>query len=105
KQVLRSDNILVDFMTGSHDAFVIEDADYLLQPRTEGNADLHRFLMVADGAVRAEGRKLLFTTNVPNAGAIDDALLRPGRCFAALAVRRLTAEEGGRLALRLCDGD
>lgn len=105
KQVLRSDGIFVDFVTGSHDAFVIEDADYLLQPRSEGNADLHRFLMVADGVVRAEGRKLLFTTNVPNAGSIDDALLRPGRCFAAVTVRRLTLEEGGLLAERLCGGD
>lgn len=105
KQVLRSDSIFVEFVTGSHDAFVIEDADYLLQPRTEGNADLHRFLMVADGVVRADGRKLLFTTNVPNAGAIDEALLRPGRCFAAVTVRRLTRDEGYRLALRLCDGD
>lgn len=105
RKVLTSDGIFVDFVTGSHDAFVIEDADYLLQPRTEGNADLHRFLMVADGVVRAEGRKLLFTTNVPNRGAIDEALLRPGRCFATVTVRRLTTDEGRRLALRLCDGD
>jgi hypothetical protein len=105
KSVLRSDGIFVDFVTGAHDAFVIEDADYLLQPRTEGNADLHRFLMVADGVVRAAGRKLLFTTNVPNAGAIDEALLRPGRCFAAVNVRRLTRDEGARLATRLCGGD
>jgi hypothetical protein len=105
KGVLKSDSIFVDFVTGTHDAFVIEDADYLLQPRTEGNADLHRFLMVADGVVRSTGRKLVFTTNVPNAGAIDEALLRPGRCFAAVNVRRLTREEGGRLALRLCEGD
>ncbi len=105
KQVLKSDNIFVDFMTGPHDAFVIEDADYLLQPRTEGNEDLHRFLMIADGVVRAEGRKLLFTTNVPNAGALDEALLRPGRCFATVNVRRLTVDEGRRLAARLCAGD
>jgi len=105
RKVLTSDTIFVDFVTGSHDAFVIEDADYLLQPRSDGNADLHRFLMVADGVVRAEGRRMVFTTNVPNAGAIDEALLRPGRCFAAVNVRRLTREEGGRLALRLCEGD
>jgi energy-coupling factor transporter ATP-binding protein EcfA2 len=105
KQVLKSDGIFVDFVTGSHDAFVIEDADYLLQPRTEGNQDLHRFLMVADGVVRADGRKLLFTTNVPNAGAIDEALLRPGRCFASTAIRRLIVEEGRLLATRLCGGD
>lgn len=101
KQVLKTDNIFVDFMTGTHDAFVIEDADYLLQPRTEGNEELHRFLMVADGVMRASGRKMLFTTNVPNAGAIDEALLRPGRCFANVDIRRLTPEEAHRLAARL----
>jgi energy-coupling factor transporter ATP-binding protein EcfA2 len=100
-QVLKSDGIFVDFVTGSHDAFVIEDADYLLQPRSDGNLDLHRFLMVADGVVRAGGRKLVFTTNLPNAGAIDDALLRPGRCFATLTIRRLSVEEARRLARRL----
>lgn len=104
KQVLKSDNIFVDFMTGTHDAFVIEDADYLLQPRTEGNQDLHRFLMVADGVVRASGRKMLFTTNVPNAGAIDEALLRPGRCFANVDIRRLTPAEARLLAIRLAGG-
>lgn len=42
---------------------------------------------------------------MPNAGAIDEALLRPGRCFATVTVRRLTQEEGRGLALRLCGGD
>ena len=105
KTVLRSDGLFVDFVTGTHDAFVIEDADHLLQPRTDGNLDLHRFLMVADGVVRAQGRKLLFTTNLPNLGAIDEALLRPGRCFASVVVRPLVLAEVQRLALRLSDGD
>lgn len=105
KTVLRSDGLFVDFVTGTHDAFVIEDADHLLQPRTDGNLDLHRFLMVADGVVRAQGRKLLFTTNLPNLGAIDEALLRPGRCFASVVVRPLVLGEVQRLALRLSAGD
>lgn len=105
KSVLKSDEIFVDFVTGSHDAFVIEDADYLLQARSDGNQDLHRFLMVADGVVRAQNRKLLFTTNLPNAGAIDDALLRPGRCYASLGIRRLVGDEVRRLAERLAGAD
>lgn len=105
KTVLRSDGLFVDFVTGTHDAFVIEDADHLLQPRTDGNLDLHRFLMVADGVVRAQGRKLLFTTNLPNLGAIDEALLRPGRCFASVVVRPLVLGEVQRLALRLSADD
>ncbi len=105
KSVLKSDEIFVDFVTGEHDAFVIEDADYLLQARSDGNQDLHRFLMVADGVVRAQNRKLLFTTNLPNAGEIDDALLRPGRCFASVGIRKLVGDEVRRLAGRLAGGD
>jgi hypothetical protein len=45
------------FSASTHDAFVIEDADHLLRARTDGNHDLHRFLAVADGVVRAHGRK------------------------------------------------
>jgi hypothetical protein len=105
RRALESDEIFVEFITGSHDAFVIEDADHLLTPRASGNEDLHRFLGIADGVVRAQGRKILFTTNLPNAGDIDAALLRPGRCFATVRTRSLTREEGARLAARLCNAD
>ena len=46
KRALQNDEIFVDFITGSHDAFVIEDADHLLKARTSGNFELHRFLGV-----------------------------------------------------------
>jgi hypothetical protein len=87
---LESDEIFVEFVTGSHDAFVVEDADHILDARANGNQHLHRFLAVADGVVRAQGRKILFTTNLPNVSDIDDALLRPGRCFASLRFRALS---------------
>jgi ATP-dependent 26S proteasome regulatory subunit len=83
---------------------VVEDADHLLTARSNGNQDLHRFLGIADGVVRAQGRKILFTTNLPNVRDIDAALLRPGRCFATLHTRSLTREEGVKLIERLCDG-
>src|SRR5262249_9799696 len=86
RRTLEKDEVFVKFITGSHDAFVIEDADHLLQARANGNIDLHRFLAVADGVVRAQGRKMIFTTNLPNLSDIDEALLRPGRCFASVRV-------------------
>jgi hypothetical protein len=104
-RVLENDEIFVDFITGFHDAFVIEDADHMLKARSDGNRDLHRFLGIADGLVRAQGRKIIFSTNLPNIGDIDEALLRPGRCFAVVATRRLTQEEAGRLIARLCESD
>jgi hypothetical protein len=101
KAALESDEIFVDFITGLHDAFVIEDADHLLQPRTDGNRNLHRFLMIADGVVRALNRKIIFTTNLPNIGSIDEALLRPGRCFATIQMRQLSRPEAAAVLHRL----
>src|SRR5581483_248061 len=66
--------------------------------------NLHRFLAIADGVVRAQGRKIIFTTNLPNVGDLDDALLRPGRCFAAIHARSLTPPEASKLIAKLCGG-
>ncbi len=52
---LEKDELFVEFITGAHDAFVVEDADHMLMARSNGNIDLHRFLAVADGVVRAQG--------------------------------------------------
>jgi hypothetical protein len=101
QRALENDEIFVEFITGSHDAFVIEDADHLLMARANGNVDLHRFLAIADGVVRAQGRKIIFTTNLPNVGDIDDALVRPGRCFATVRTRALELSEAAELAARM----
>jgi len=105
KRALEQDEIFVDFITGSHDAFVIEDADHLLKARSSGNLDLHRFLNIADGVTRAQGRKIIFTTNLPNITDIDDALLRPGRCFASIRMRLLNREEAARLVARISNDE
>jgi hypothetical protein len=105
KRALENDEIFVDFITGSHDAFVIEDADHLLKARTSGNFELHRFLGIADGVVRAQSRKVIFTTNLPNINDIDDALLRPGRCYAVKNLRSLCLSEALRLAEKICAAD
>ena len=104
KRALESDEIFVEFITGSHGAFVIEDADHLLMARASGNVDLHRFLAVADGVVRAQGRKIIFTTNLPNIGDIDEALVRPGRCFATARTRALERSEAELLLYRISGG-
>jgi hypothetical protein len=101
KKAFEGDEIFVDFITGSHDAFVIEDADHLLKARSSGNQELHRFLTIADGVARAQGRKIIFTTNLPNITDIDDALLRPGRCFASVHMRPLDRIEATQLVRRL----
>ena len=104
-RALASDEIFVRFITGNEDAFVVEDADHLLKPRADGNDHLHRFLTIADGVVRAQGRKIIFSTNLPNVGDLDEALIRPGRCFARIHVRSLTGAEAQTLTEALAAGD
>jgi transcriptional regulator of acetoin/glycerol metabolism len=104
-KALASDEVFVKFITGEEDAFVVEDADHLLKPRADGNEHLHRFLTIADGVVRAQGRRIVFSTNLPNVGDLDDALIRPGRCFARVHVRALTGAEARALAQELAAGD
>ncbi|MEO8008509.1 MAG: AAA family ATPase, partial [Betaproteobacteria bacterium] len=104
-KALASDELLVKFITGEDEAFIVEDADHLLKPRADGNEHLHRFLTIADGVVRAQGRKIVFSTNLPNVGDLDDALVRPGRCFARLHIRNLTSAEAQALAVEMAAGD
>src|SRR6202041_1742228 len=100
-RALENDEIFVNFITGDHDAFVIEDADHLLMARSSVKVDLHRFLAVADGVGRAQGRKIIFTTNLPNIGDIDEALVRPRRCFATVRTRALERREAASLLARI----
>jgi len=104
-KALAGDEMFVKFITGRQDAFVVEDADHLLKPRADGNEHLHRFLTIADGVVRSQGRKIIFSTNLPNVGDLDDALIRPGRCFARIHVRTLTSAEAQALADEIASGD
>jgi hypothetical protein len=101
RRAIENDEIYVEFLTGAHDALVVEDADHLLGARANGNRDLHRFLTVADGVVQALGRKIVFTTNLHNIGDIDEALIRPGRCFAVARTRGLSREKSIRFVTAL----
>jgi hypothetical protein len=100
--VLESDEVFLEFITDSHRAFVVEDADHLLKPRSGGNQTLHRFLNIADGIASAHRKKIIFSTNLPNIHDIDEALVRPGRCFAHLYLEALQVAEAVALLERLC---
>jgi hypothetical protein len=76
----------------------------LLAPRADGNRTLHRFLNIADGIASAHGKKIIFSTNLPSVRDIDEALIRPGRCFAHVFLHELSAEHAVQLFDRLCAG-
>ena len=100
-RVVNTDTFFMRFLTGKNDAMVIEDADHILEPRADGNQNLHKFLTASDGLIRADDRKMIFSTNLPNRLNIDEAILRPGRCFACVESRRLTPVEAENLSRHL----
>ena len=93
KDLLSSDTVFAEFIYGDSTFFVLEDADNLLLPRKDGNDLMAKFLNVGEGLVKVPGKKMIFTTNLPNVSDIDPALIRPGRCFDVLQFRNLTGQE------------
>jgi len=92
--ILSDDEIFADFMSDSERFMILEDADSFLASRGKsGNTIMHKFLNVGDGLISTRGKKIVFSTNLPSIRDIDEALLRPGRCFDILRFDRLTASE------------
>jgi hypothetical protein len=90
-----SDQMFVDFVTSSrHDVMIIEDADLMLGSREHtGNKMIARFLNASDGIIQIREKKIIFTTNLSNFNEVDEALVRPGRAYAAVQFRALTPAE------------
>jgi hypothetical protein len=92
--VLESDDIFAEFMSGKEKFMILEDADTFLASRGKsGNTIMHRFLNVGDGLISTSGKKIVFSTNLPSVRDIDDALLRPGRCFDVMRFGKFTSDQ------------
>lgn len=91
--ILSNDGFFASFVEDDSMFLVMEDADAFLASRKDGNTLMHRFLNMSDGLISSKGKKLVFSTNLPNINDIDEALLRPGRCFDILQFRPLTRDE------------
>ena len=92
--ILKSDTFLSSFIQDSNVNYLIfEDADAFLTSRESGNRTIHKFLNAGDGLISALNKKIIFTTNLQNLTDIDQALIRPGRCFDILQFQPLTKEE------------
>lgn len=100
ERILKDDSFFVSYLTDEdHNALIVEDADIFLSPRDSGDNDMmSKFLNVSDGLVKITNKKLIFTTNISQLSKIDSALLRPGRCFAAVEFRELLPKEASAAA-------
>jgi hypothetical protein len=93
--LMNDDSVFQNFLFETRsDIMVIEDADTILMAREDAqNKLMARFLNVSDGLIKLPNKKLVFTTNISDFGKVDQALLRPGRCFDVLHTRTLNLTE------------
>jgi len=93
--LMRNDKVFQNFLFDADgDVLIIEDADTILGDRErDGNDMMSRFLNVSDGLIKLPNKKLVFTTNLNDFTRVDQALLRPGRCYGVLHTRTLNLTE------------
>lgn len=98
EKIIERDYVFARFIEDDVGVMVIEDADNFLKSRSDGNAMMHRFLNVGDGLISMNGKKLIFSTNLPSIRDVDSALIRPGRCFDIVTFDNYTLAEAEKLA-------
>lgn len=83
----------------SGDAFlIVEDADTYINSRSEdGNDVMKKLLNITDGLTAKPEKKVIFTTNLTDLSHVDPALLREGRCFAAVNINSLNSDQAIKL--------
>ena len=93
--LMQSDSVFQSFLfDDASEVMIIEDADTILSAREQdGNKLMSRFLNVSDGLIKLPNKKLVFTTNINDFGKVDQALLRPGRCYGVMHTRGLNLAE------------
>lgn len=95
--VILADGFFAGFIEDESRFLIMEDADDFLRARDDGNTMMHKFLNVSDGLVSASDKKIVFSTNLPSIHDIDEALMRPGRCFEVLEFRNLFRDEAQKV--------
>jgi hypothetical protein len=101
EKILERDYVFSHFIESDLGVMVIEDADNFLKSRSDGNSMMHRFLNVGDGLISVKSKKLIFSTNLPSIRDVDNALIRPGRCFDIVSFDNYTLEQAETLAKKL----
>ena len=99
QKIIEDGFIFTNFLTGDYEVLVLEDIDFHLTPRTDGNTSMYHLLNISNGIASnyMKHKKIILSTNLPNINNIDQALLRPGRCFDIIKTRLLNKDESSIL--------
>ena len=101
QETYNDDEFFIDFVRSDNKLLILEDIDYNLRARTDGNTFMHKLLNASDGIVELKRKKIIITTNLESEQKTDSALLRPGRTFDVLKTRYLNKNEAENLAKQL----
>lgn len=93
EKIFGDESFFFRFLTYGFDALVLEDIDFNLKSRRSGNTFMYKLLGGSDGFIKVVGKKIIMSTNIPNISDMDEALMRPGRCFGVVTMRKLTRDE------------
>ena len=91
--VVESSSLITRFYDSRARILAYEDIDSHVKNRADGNLLMATLLNASEGVLQHPGKKIIFSTNLPDINKIDPALLRVGRCFDILEFRYLTAAE------------
>ena len=101
QETYNDDEFFIDFVKSDSKLLILEDIDYNLRSRIDGNTFMHKLLNASDGIVELKNKKIIITTNLESEKKTDSALLRPGRTFDVLKTRYLNLEQATILANKL----
>jgi tRNA A37 threonylcarbamoyladenosine biosynthesis protein TsaE len=101
EKIFADDSFFFRFLSYGYDALVLEDIDFNLKSRKNGNTFMYKLLGASDGFIRNSTKKIILSTNLPNVTDIDEALLRKGRCYAVLEMKKLTPEQAKVLLAKI----
>lgn len=96
--IMKMDNLFDYFHDSPEKYLIIEDADHYIGSRSDGNQDMKKLLNITDGLTANKNKKVIFSTNLSSLSRVDPALLRPGRCFAAIEFPNLNLEQATKVA-------
>lgn len=92
RELLQKRRLYVEFMSNTKQLMVIEDADDVVMKRKDGNSSMSLILNILDGLMISD-KRMIISTNLESTTSIDEALMRPGRCFDVITFRTLTSTE------------
>lgn len=93
KAVIEHGIIFTEFLQSNSKILILEDFDFHLNSRKEGNTIMYHLLGVSDGLIQSQNKKIIISTNLSSLVNIDEAVIRKGRCFDILNFRSLLWDE------------